>query len=159
MKKFRDKVSRLGNQEVETNNTGYRMFKFLFSVPADQLSADPQVGVSPLVAFLNDTMRLPDKPIVLKGKSDKGKSVAVYEKDKRNDALVAAKAIMTELKDIPITDKKKASDILKMFNVLTGPKGLDVERRNVEEVKNTAERKAALLKAAKGSAIFQIDIG
>jgi len=66
---------------------------------------------------------------------------------------------MTELKDIPITDKKKASDILKMFNVLTGPKGLDVERRNMEEVKNTAERKAALLKAAKGSAKFQIDIG
>ncbi len=46
-----------------------------------------------------------------------------------------------------------------MFNVLTGPKGLDVERRNAEEVKNTAERKAALLKAAEGSAIFQIDIG
>jgi len=159
MKKFRDKVSRLGNQEVETNNTGYRMFKFLFSVPADQLSADPQVGVSPLVAFLNDTMKLPDKPIVLKGKSTEGISVAKYEKDKRNSALVAAKGIMTELKDIPITDKKKASDILKMFNVLTGPKGLDVERRNMEEVKNTAERKAALLKAAKGSAKFQIDIG
>ncbi len=159
MKKFRDKVSRLGNQEVETNNTGYRMFKFLFSVPADQLSADPQVGVSPLVAFLNDTMKLPDKPIVLKGKSAKGISVAKYEKDKRDSALVAAKGIMTELKDIPITDKKKASDILKMFNVLTGPKGLNVERRNMEEVKDTAERKAALLKAAKGSAIFQIDIG
>ena len=159
MKKFRDKVSRLGNQEVETNNTGYRMFKFLFSVPADQLSADPKVGVSPLVAFLNDTMKLPDKPIVLKGKSAKGISVAQYETDKRNSALVAAKGIMTELKDIPITDKKKASDIIKMFNVLTGPKGLDVERRNVEEVKNTAERKAGLMKAAKGSAKFQIDIG
>ena len=46
-----------------------------------------------------------------------------------------------------------------MFDTIIGPKGLDIERRNVEEVKNTAERKAALLKAAKGSAIFQIDIG
>jgi len=168
--KFRNKLKRLGDQEIETKNTGYRMFPFLTSVPANGLSADPVEGVSPLVAFLNDTMRLPDKPIVLKGRDTKGKSVAAYEKSKRFDALAAAESIMKELqKSIKFTEvndgitvlksKHKANDILKMFDTIIGPKGLDIERRNREEVKNVAENKAALIKAAMDSAQFQIDIG
>ena len=90
----------------------------------------------------------------------KGTPVMVYEAQKRKRAEAAADALLpnqSQFKGGKI-DQLTGTQMLKFFDNIIGPKGLNLAARNRQTIDEVGKAKKQLTEAAKGSRILQIDM-
>ena len=150
IERFRTKLKNIGDTKVEISmDNEYRGFFFLLH---DLEKTPPVFDSGNLVKTLYDTMEHPPRR--------RGVSVGKYEAFKKSRAAQAADKLLPNAARAKgrTLNELTGDQMLRLFDNIIGPNGLNLEARNRQTMKDVGEAKNKLTRAAKGSRILQIDM-
>jgi len=148
VERFRTKLKNIGDANIDISmDNEYRGFYFLLHDTDTNLFSEVN-----LVNTLYDTMEHPARK--------KGTPVMVYESQKRKRAEAAADALLPNKAQFQgrKIEQLTGNQMLKFFDNVIGPKGLNLAARNQQTIDEVGKAKKQLTEAAKGSRILQIDM-
>jgi hypothetical protein len=127
----------------------YRGFFFLLH---DLEKTPPIFDSGNLIKTLYDTMEHPPRK--------QGVAVGKYEAFKKSRAAKAADKLLPNAARAQgrTLNELTGDQMLRLFDNIIGPNGLNLEARNRQTMKDVGEAKNKLTRAAKGSRILQIDM-
>ena len=148
--RFRTKLKNIGDTNVQISmDNEYRGFFFLLH---DLEKTPPVFDSVNLIKTLYDTMEHPPR--------EQGVSVKDYEASKKNRAARAADKLLPNAAKAKgrTLNELTGNQMLRLFENIIGPNGLNLDARNRKTIKDVGEAKNKLTRAAKGSRILQIDM-